>query len=228
MSVGGVLRRVVLIGVGIAVLWAATVLWLGLSYRVLPPVSTLMLARWATFRPVERTAVPLERVSPHLPLAVMASEDARFCQHRGVDWEALHDVMDAADEDGPSRGASTIPMQVAKNLFLWPSRSYIRKGLELPIALYLDLVWPKRRTMENYLNVAEWGEGLFGAEAAARRYFGKPAKDLTRREAALLATALPNPLRRNPARPGPGHRRLADRLMARIAATEAYAGCLEK
>ena len=157
----------------------------------------------------------------------MASEDARFCQHGGVDWEALRDVVEAADEDGPARGASTIPMQTAKNLFLWPSRSYIRKGLELPVALYLDLIWPKRRMMENYLNIAEWGEGVFGAEAAARRYFGKSARDLTRREAALLATALPNPFRRNPARPSARHRRARGPAASPAwTATAPYAGCL--
>lgn len=227
MTAGRLLRRVVQIGLGLVVLWVVGVLWLGLSYRIVPPVSTLMLARWATLQPVQRDVVPLAGISPHLPLAVLSSEDARFCQHKGVDWDAFWDVVEAADEDGPARGASTIPMQAAKNLFLWPSRSYIRKGLELPLALYLDVIWPKRRTMENYLNIAEWGQGLFGAEAAARRYFGKSAKDLSRREAALLATALPNPLRRNPARPSASHRRLAERLMARMGATEAYAGCLD-
>lgn len=206
--------------------WAAAVLLLGLLYTVVPPVSSLMLARLVTLRPVDRTVVSLGDVSPHLPLAVLTSEDARLCQHGGVDWEVLRQVVEAADEDGPVRGASTIPMQVAKNLFLWPSRSYIRKGLELPIALYIDLVWSKPRMMEVYLNVAEWGEGTFGAEAAAQRYFRKSARDLTRREAALLATALPNPFRRNPARPSARHRVLADRLAARMESTAPYAGCL--
>ncbi len=159
---------------------------------------------------------------------MLASEDSRFCEHAGVDWDAIREVVEGADEDGPSRGASTIPMQTAKNLFLWPSRSYVRKGLELPIALYLDLVWTKRRMMEVYLNIAEWGDGTFGAEAAARRYFNKSAKDLTRREAALLATALPNPFRRNPARPSPGHRRLADRLALRMEVAAPFAGCLRE
>lgn len=226
-AVARVLRRSVRIGLGLVLLWVFAVFWLGLAYAVLPPVSTLMLSRWATLRPVERTVLDLDDISPHLALAVMASEDARFCEHHGVDWDALRDVVEAADEDGPSRGASTIPMQAAKNLFLWPSRSYLRKGLELPVALYIDLIWPKRRMMENYLNIAEWGEGVFGAEAAARRYFRKPARSLTRREAALLATALPNPLRRNPARPSAGHKRLADRLIGRMAATEPFAACLK-
>jgi monofunctional biosynthetic peptidoglycan transglycosylase len=187
-----------------------------------------MLGRWVTLRPVERTVASLDEISPHLPLAVLSSEDSRFCQHSGVDWDALRDVVEAADEDGPARGASTIAMQTAKNLFLWPGRSYLRKGLELPVALYIDLIWPKRRMMENYLNVAEWGEGIFGAEAAARRYFGKSARNLTRREAALLATALPNPFRRNPARPSSLHRTLAGKLMARMEVAAPYSACLKE
>jgi monofunctional biosynthetic peptidoglycan transglycosylase len=221
-------RRLVRFGLGLVLLWVMAVLWLGLTYLVLPPVSTLMVARWATLQPVERTAVAVDDISPYLPLAVMASEDARFCEHWGVDWDAIRDVVEAADEDGPARGASTIPMQTAKNLFLWPGRSYLRKGLELPVALYLDLVWSKRRMMENYLNVAEWGDGIFGAEAASRHYFRKSARSLTRREAALLATALPSPLRRNPGKPTARHRALADRLSGRMAATEPFSACLRE
>jgi monofunctional glycosyltransferase len=222
-----VVRRMVQLALGLVLLWAVAVLLLGLTYTIVPPVSTLMLSRWATLRAVDRDVVGLDAIAPALPLAVLSSEDSRFCEHAGVDWDALQTVIDAADEDGPSRGASTIAMQTAKNLYLWPSRSYIRKGLELPIALYIDLIWSKQRLMENYLNVAEWGEGVFGAEAAARRYFRKPARDLTRREAALLATALPNPFRRNPGRPTVRHRALAERLLARMAATEPLAACLK-
>jgi len=226
LTAGRVLRGLLRVGFALVALWIATVVGLTLAYTVLPPVSTLMLGRYLTGRSVERTFVGLEAISPYLPAAVMASEDARFCQHAGVDWGALREVVEDADDDGPRRGASTIPMQVAKNLFLWPSRSYIRKGLELPLALWLDLAWSKRRMMEIYLNVAEWGEGIFGAEAAARAYFRKSAKDLTRREAALLAKALPNPLRRNPARPSPGHRRLADRIVGQIDASGPMTACL--
>ena len=222
-----ILGRLAKLVLGAIAAWLAALLVLSLLYVLLPPVSTLMLARLVTLRPVDRTVVSLREISPNLPLAVLTSEDARLCQHGGVDWEVLRDVVDAADEDGPVRGASTIPMQVAKNLFLWPSRSYIRKGLELPIALYLDLIWSKPRMMEIYLNVAEWGEGTFGAEAAAQRYFRKAAHDLSRREAALLATALPNPFRRNPARPSARHRALADRLLVRMENTAPYAGCLK-
>ncbi|MCB5174316.1 monofunctional biosynthetic peptidoglycan transglycosylase [Microvirga lenta] len=227
MTVTRFLRRLVQIGLGLILLWVGAVFWLGLLYWAVPPVSTLMLGRWMTLQPVERDYVGLEEISPHLPLAVMTSEDSRFCGHNGVDWVELREVVEAADEDGPSRGASTIPMQTAKNLFLWPSRSYIRKGMEVPVALYLDLIWSKRRMMENYLNIAEWGEGIFGAEAAARHYFRKPAKNLTQREAALLATALPNPIVRNPGRPSSRHRALAGRLAARMSRQAPYTDCLK-
>lgn len=179
-----------------------------------------MLARWLTGQDVTRRVVTLSEIAPALPQAVIASEDARFCVHRGVDWDALREVLGDADEDGPSRGASTVAMQTAKNLFLWSSRSYIRKALEIPLALYLDLVWGKRRTMEIYLNVAEWGDGIFGAEAASRRHFGKPARELSRREAAFLATALPNPFLRDPAKPSRRQRELATILLARMEAAD--------
>ena len=159
---------------------------------------------------------------------MIASEDARFCHNAGVDWDALHQVIAEADEDGPSRGASTITMQVAKNLFLWPGRSVIRKGLEIAIATVLGKVWSKPHTMEVYLNIAEWGDGIFGIEAAARRHFGKPAADLDAREAALLATALPNPILRDAGHPRPLQRRLAARLMSRTDANAAWLDCLPR
>lgn len=221
-------RRALIVALALPVVWAIAVVSLGLLYKVVTPVSTLMLGRWLTGEAAARTAVPLDAVSPNLPLAVVASEDARYCAHAGVDWAALREVIADADEDGPSRGASTIPMQAAKNLFLWPSRSYVRKGLEIPLALLIDLFWSKRRLMEIYLNVAEWGEGIFGAEAASQRYFGKPAHALSRYEAALLATALPNPILRNPAQPSPRHRGLARRLVGRMNAAGALTGCLRR
>lgn len=220
-------RRLVQAGLGLILLWVSAVFLLGLLYWIVPPVSTLMLGRWLTLQSVERDYVSLDEISPHLPLAVMTSEDSRFCEHGGVDWTALREVVEDADEDGPSRGASTLPMQVAKNLFLWPSRSYVRKGLEIPVALYLDLIWSKRQMMEVYLNIAEWGDGVFGAEAAARKYFRKPARNLTRQEAALLARALPNPLKRNPARPTSRHRALAGQLQARMAGAAPFSECLK-
>ena len=145
----------------------------------------------------------LDDVAPAAVAAVIASEDATFCMNGGVDWGALHEVLAGAGEAGPSRGASTLTMQTVKNLFLWPGRSVLRKGLEIPMALVLGKLWPKRRVIEVYLNIAEWGDGTFGIEAAARRYFHKSASALDPREAALIATALPNPLKRDPARPTP-------------------------
>jgi monofunctional biosynthetic peptidoglycan transglycosylase len=219
MTVARVFRRIVRLALGFALLWAVAVLLLGLAYRIVPPVSTLMIGRWLSGAEVNRDWTDLGNISRHLPLAVVASEDARFCRHNGVDWGELRAVVEAADEGGPARGASTLAMQTAKNLFLWPSRSYVRKGLELPVALYLDFVWPKQRMIEVYLNIAEWGEGIFGAEAAARTYFRKSAAQLTRREAALLAAALPNPLARNPARPSTRHRAHASRVLQRMNGT---------
>jgi monofunctional biosynthetic peptidoglycan transglycosylase len=223
----GGFRRVVRFAIGLLLSAILAVVVLGILYTFAPPVSTLMLARWATLRPVERIAVPLEGIAPSLAMAVIASEDARFCAHHGIDWGALREVIEGAEDDGPSRGASTIPMQTAKNLFLWHGRSYVRKALELPIALYIDLIWSKRRMMEVYLNVAEWGDGVFGAEAAARRHFGKSARALTRGEAALLATALPNPRLRNPSRPTAGHRARANRLLTRMERGGTLRACLQ-
>lgn len=226
MTLRRLLARALAAVIAVILLYLAAVLVLGLAYRFITPVSTLMLGRWATFQGAARTAVSLDQVAPAVPLAVVTSEDARFCMHRGVDWDALREVVE--DEEGPSRGASTVPMQVAKNLFLWPGRSYLRKALELPIALYLDLVWPKRRMMENYLNIAEWGPGVFGIEAAARHHFRKAARDLSRQEAALLVAALPNPKLRNPGRPSPRHRNLANRLLVRMNAAAPFAGCIRR
>ncbi|WP_246733162.1 monofunctional biosynthetic peptidoglycan transglycosylase [Methylobacterium sp. BTF04] len=202
----------------------AFMLVLALVYSALTPPSTLMLGRWLTLRPVERDPVGLSAISPHLVQAVIASEDQRYCLHNGVDWSALRDVVD--DDEGPSRGASTISMQTVKNVFLWPGRSFIRKALEIPLALVADALWGKRRMMEIYLNVAEWGDGVFGAEAAARRWFGKSARDLTRGEAALLAAVLPNPIQRNPALPSRGVRAAAGRIQARTNGVTGLMGCL--
>ena len=138
-------------------------------YRVVDPVSTLMLWRWAKRARVERTVVPLDRIAPILPRSVIAAEDDRFCSHHGIDFDELRRVV-RAESNGVrrARGGSSITQQLAKNLFLWPGRSYVRKALEIPLALWIDLVIPKRRQMEIYLNVAEWGpNGEFGAEAGA-------------------------------------------------------------
>lgn len=201
----------------VALIVIAIPLGLSLIYIFVPPVSTLMLARWVTLQPVTRIWTPIDSISPALIRSVLASEDARFCTHHGIDLVELQNVMDDAGDGEPARGASTITMQVAKNLFLWSGRSVIRKGLEMPLALYLDAVMPKRRILEIYLNIAEWGpDGEFGAEAAAQHAFGSSAAKLSARQAALLAVTLPNPHRRNAARPGPGLSRLAAQLQSRL------------
>lgn len=223
------LRRALRLVLALAIAAPLVLLALIALWSALPPMSTLMLARFAGGKRVERIYVPLERISPGLVAAVVMSEDGQFCRHAGVDWNALNEVLEDADEDGPSRGASTIAMQTAKNLFLWPSRSVLRKGMEIPLALALDFFWSKRRIMEVYLNVAEWGpNGEFGAEAAARAAFGKSAAALTLRESALLATTLPNPLKRLPGRPRAGQVRLAERVAARVAQSGPWLDCLRR
>ena len=196
-----------------------------LAYDTLaPPVSTLMLGRLVSGQNYRRDYVPLAAVSPVMLASVLASEDARFCRNGGVDWDSLKEVL--SDADGPSRGASTITMQVAKNLFLWPGRSSLRKGIEIAIALVLSRVWSKAHTLEVYVNVAEWGDGVFGIEAAAQETFGKPARELGAREAALLATSLPNPRERDAADPEPFQRKLAAHLVSRAKGMPEWLDCL--
>jgi monofunctional glycosyltransferase len=198
-------------------------------YRVVDPVSTLMLWRWATGARVERAFVSMERMAPALPMTVIASEDGRFCSHRGVDWRELKERLDDIDDIGKARGVSTITQQTAKNLFLWQGRSFVRKALEFPLALWIDLVLPKRRVLEIYLNIAEWGpNGQFGAEAGSRYAFNKPAQALSAREAALLAAILPNPRRRSAKQPGPAVRRLAAVYEVRAVAQAALARCAKR
>jgi monofunctional biosynthetic peptidoglycan transglycosylase len=200
---------------------AVIVLTLVVLYRwVNPPTSTLMIGQRLAGTPIERRWVPLERISPHLVKAVILSEDGGFCRHRGVDWTAIEEAMEEA------RGGSTITMQVVKNLFLWPSRSYVRKAIEIGLAYLVELIWPKWRILEIYLNIAEWGDGVFGAEAAARHHFGKAAAQLTAAEAALLAVALPSPTERTAGSPSPSMSRLAKRLIVRMAASQTSVACV--
>ncbi len=188
-------------------------------YRVGHPVSALMAWRYLTGAPVSRQWIDLAAISPALPRAVVAAEDAKFCSHHGIDWDALRDAIDDAEEGEAARGGSTITQQVAKNLFLWPGRSVVRKALELPLAFWIDLVLPKPRILEIYLNIAELGPtGQFGAEAGSAYAFGHPASALAPREAALLAAVLPNPVRRSARNPGPGVRHLAAIYAARAQA----------
>jgi monofunctional biosynthetic peptidoglycan transglycosylase len=194
---------------------------------VITPPSTLMIWRWATGQRVVQTYRPLSAIAPTLPRTVINAEDSRFCTHHGIDFDALQTVLDDTSDDGVSRGASTLTQQVAKNLFLWPGRSYVRKALELPLALWIDLVLSKRRIMEIYLNVAEWGpNGEFGAEAASQYAFHRPAARLTAHESAALAAILPNPHTRSAKKPGPAVRRLAGLYQRRAARSGPLDRCL--
>jgi monofunctional biosynthetic peptidoglycan transglycosylase len=199
--------------VRVAIVLAAIPLLLTVAYRFVAPVSTPMLYRWATGETVRRDWVPLSAVSPAMLRTVIAAEDSNFCRHHGIDWDAVAEAMDE-DRDSP-RGASTIAMQTARNLFLWLGRDYVRKALEVPLAMWLDLVLGKRRVLEVYLNIAEWGPGIFGVEAASRRYFNRPASAITAQQAALLAAALPNPQARDPRAPGGRYLALANNIADR-------------
>lgn len=214
---------------GLAVLIALILLpcLLVLLYLVARPVSTLMLWRWMTGARVERVWVPLDQMAPALPLAIIVAEDGQFCRHHGVDLRALREAVAEADDIAEARGGSTITQQTAKNLFLWSGRSFVRKALEFPLALWIDLAMPKRRIMEIYLNIVEWGpEGQFGAEAGAQWAFRKSVRSLTAQEAAVLASVLPNPKRRSARQPGVGVRRLAGIYAARAVRSPQLGACV--
>jgi monofunctional biosynthetic peptidoglycan transglycosylase len=185
------------------------------------PVSTLMVWRWLKGAPVVRQWIDFKAIAPALPRSVVGSEDAKYCRHHGIDWDAVRDVIDDAEDGEVTRGGSTITQQVVKNLFLWPGRSVVRKALEFPLALWIDLVLGKQRVLEIYLNIAEWApSGQFGAEAGANFAFGHSASNLSPREAALMAAILPNPVSRSARLPGPGVRRLAATYTVRAQSAE--------
>jgi monofunctional glycosyltransferase len=198
-----------------AIAWAvvvcilATVLAVA-SLRWINPIFTSFMAEaqiaaWVDHDPnyvFRHTWVDLDRISPNLPLAVVASEDQKFPEHWGFDVEAIEKAYSLNQHSHKARGASTISQQVAKNLFLWSGRSYFRKGLEAYFTLLIEALWPKRRILEMYLNIAEFGLGTYGAEAAAQRFFHKPAARLTRADAAVLAAVLPSPERYSVTAPG--------------------------
>jgi monofunctional biosynthetic peptidoglycan transglycosylase len=186
-------------------------------YRVVPPpITPLMLIRAGEGEQMRRVWVPLTRMSPNLLRAVVTSEDQKFCFHRGFDWDSLNESWQRFEAGEASRGASTITMQTAKNLFLWPERSLLRKGIEAYLTVWIELLWPKERILETYLNVIEWGHGIYGAEAAANLYFNKRASALTAEEAALLAAVLPNPRRFSVQVPSPYVEERAAAIRARM------------
>ncbi|HZD25289.1 MAG TPA: monofunctional biosynthetic peptidoglycan transglycosylase [Alphaproteobacteria bacterium] len=173
-----------------------------LVYRfVPPPLTPLMAIRLVQGEGLSRDWTGLDDISPYLRAAVIGAEDNLFCRHHGFDFASIEDALGDWADGGRPRGASTISMQTSKNLLLWPGRTLLRKGLEAYATVWLELLWPKRRIEEVYLNVAEWGPGLYGAEAAARHYFDVPAARLSRYQASLLAAVLPAPRQWSPARP---------------------------
>jgi len=196
-------------------------------YGFVAPISIPMLERYLTGRPVIRDWQGIDQVSDRLKAAVVMSEDGQFCRHWGIDLGALRaELRDLMNGESP-RGASTITMQVARNLFLWNDRSYLRKALEIPLALYIDLVLPKRRIMEIYLNIAEWGpNGQFGIAAGTQTAFGTGPESLSWGRAALMAVALPNPVLRLPARPTRHVQRVAEIVEARARQGANRIGCL--
>ncbi|HEY2049523.1 MAG TPA: monofunctional biosynthetic peptidoglycan transglycosylase [Caulobacteraceae bacterium] len=191
-------------------------------YRVVPPpITILMIERAFEGHGLDRRWVPLDRISPDLVRSVIASEDARFCSHRGFDMHAIDAALrHNAERPGRIRGGSTISQQTAKNVFLWPQRSWVRKGAEAWFTVLIEALWGKRRIMEVYLNTVEMGPGLYGAQAASERYFHVPASHLTPAEAGRLAAILPDPLKWKAAQPGPYVRRRTGRIEARTGTVE--------
>lgn len=175
-----------------------------------PPTSAFMLA--ADVSPVHYDWVGWDDIAASAGLAVVAAEDQKFLEHWGFDFEAIDKAIDHNQRSKRVHGASTITQQTAKNLFLWPGRSYLRKGLEVGDTLLLEGLWPKRRILEVYLNIAQFGPGVYGVQAAAKRYFGKPASRLSPHESALLAAVLPNPVRLRVDRPSAYVTARADRI----------------
>ena len=172
-------------------------------YRfVPPPVTILMVQRSLEGKGFERDWRPIDQISPALVRSVIAAEDAGFCSHRGFEFEAMQAAWASNARSDRVRGGSTISQQTAKNVFLWPARSYVRKGLEAYFTVLIETLWGKRRIMEVYLNVAEMGSGTYGVEAASRRYFGVSADKVTRAQAARLVAILPNPLKYRAVKPG--------------------------
>lgn len=224
----GLWRASRLVVIVIAVLIAVPIVLVPV-YAIVNPVSVPMVTRTLTGQPVTRTWQPIDQISDRLKASVVMSEDGQFCRHLGIDITALRAEFDAWRAGEVPRGASTITMQVARNLFLWNGRSYVRKALEVPIAAYIDLMLSKRRIMEIYLNIAEWGpNGEFGVAAGAAAAFGTDADAFSWERASLMTTALPNPHVRLPARPSRGLQRVAGIIERRARAVGRRIDCLYK
>lgn len=211
----------------LAVLLILLPLLLTLLYRYVPvPLTPLMVIRLFEGESLHKDWQPGPRISAQLKMAVIAAEDNKFCRHRGFDWQAFADVLDEFRSEGRLRGGSTITMQTAKNLYLWPGRSYTRKALEALYTPMLELILPKERILTLYLNIAEFGPGIYGAEAAAQAYFNTSAAGLNRQQASLLAAVLPNPRQYNAARPSAYVERRAGVIRQRINQLGPWLGCI--
>jgi monofunctional biosynthetic peptidoglycan transglycosylase len=212
------MRRFIVLLLRIAIVLLVALPVLILIYRFVPvPLTPLMVLRQMQGEGLDKRWVDYDAISPNLRRAVLASEDARFCTHHGFDWTEIDAALNDFQSGDRLRGASTITQQTAKNLFLWPG-GWLRKIVEVYPTVLLELLWPKRRILETYLNIVEWGPGLYGAEAASRDYFGRPARTLTAPEAALMAAVLPNPRRWSPAKPTDYIRSRAATIQARMSA----------
>jgi len=219
-------RRTLSIAIRIFGWMIVAVFLLLLLFRWVPvPTTPYMAAESLRLGGIQRVWVPIEEISPDLRRSVIAAEDANFCLHWGFDVQAIRTAL----QDGGLRGGSTLTQQTAKNLFLWQGRSWLRKGIEAVLTPMLEIVWPKRRILEVYLNIAEFDTGVFGAEAAAQWYFGRSAKQLTLSQASALATVLPNPKSRSAISLGPGMRSRARSIAsgARTIAQDGRAACIE-
>ena len=218
-------RPVLTVLLALALLLVASV---AIHRFVPPPATFLMVTRAMEGGEMNYRWRSLNDISPRLVEAVIASEDSTFCAHRGFDMKAIEKALKANERGGRIRGGSTISQQTAKNVFLWPGRDWVRKGLEAGYTVLIETLWGKRRIVEVYLNVAEWAPGVYGAEAAAQHWFGKSASDLTAREAARLAAILPSPRRYNASSPGPYVRRRASQVQAAMGTVrnDGLAGCV--
>lgn len=206
----------------LVLLVAASPLLALLALRWAPPPTTAFMLQ-SEVQPVQYRWVPMSQIPPALARAAVASEDQKFFEHNGFDFDAIERALATNRTGKKIRGASTISQQVVKNLFLWPSRSYVRKGFEVGGTLAIEWLWDKQRILEMYLNIAEFGPGIYGAEAAAQAFFRKPAAKMTAAECAQLIAVLPNPRKWKAAHPGPYVQRRTDWILGQIGASPRYA-----
>jgi len=220
-------RNALRIAFKVAIIFAIAIHLYALLLRFMPVPYTINMLR---DEGVTRDWVSIDDVAPDVIYAIIGAEDSRFCEHNGIDWDATLDALDGNQNSGRRRGASGLTQQTAKNVFFWNGGGYVRKAAEAYAAYFIDFTWGKRRVMEVYLNVAEWGDGIYGIEKAAQNRFGKSAKELSSREAALLASVLPNPNKWRVDPPGPYVTERAGTLQSRAATVraEGFAKCVFK